>query len=878
VGREAELARATASIGASQHGVGGVLLVGQSGIGKTTLARAALDEMASVGYEVQWLMATAAGPSIPFGAFAPLVPDMGGRPATRPDLFHTMQDVRRAVIARAGGRPLVLAADDADRLDEASATLVFQLVSTGSASLVAATRTGCSVPGAMRDLWKEGLIDRIDLRPLDEANTIELATLFLGGQVDGHLAGVLWDLSGGNPLYLRELIWFGSEAGRIVNERGLWCLDGELSMGPRLTELVQERLTRLTRSELNTLEIVAFAEPLPMSVLAQLAPSSYICSLQRQGLLTVQVSHGDEQVRTWHPVYGEVLREGLPSPRLVELRTDLAAAFEAADRLGPDLLRVVTWRLDAGGEEDPDLLLAASHRAAGRHDWKLTVRLAEAALDSGKADDAALIMADALNHLGRPQDALDVLGDRQGDEDDEITRVALLRAYTLYWGLGRMEEADAVLARAESRVADVSNRTWMAATRAGMLIFRGLPAQAAADLRPLLSRKDLAPEVATSTRTAMALALAWSGHPEEAVSIIDECDGLRGDGPDQARYAVRWSATSRLAAYRMAGRIPEMEKLAQTEYRRALELRNREKQGGAAGSLGWVALARGQLGSAIKYFRESTAVLENSYFPAVRRQSLAGLTEALALVGDAEGAEEALAQVGGDPIESVVWISPRFTVSSAWVAVAKGELTRAVELFLSAAEVARTNGQAAFEILALHSAARLGEAQVADRLAEMATWVEGPLVQAASTFATAIATADGDALDAAAQQWEGLTMWLHAAESFAHASRAHTLAGSPRRAAASAARAQAILDTRDGPRPIAVNLTLATPTLTRREQEVARLAQTGLSSQAIAERLFLSVRTVDSHLARTYHKLGIAGRRQLAAVLDGRPPATSAAS
>ena len=71
----------------------------------------------------------------------------------------------------------------------------------------------------------------------------------------------------------------------------------------------------------------------------------------------------------------------------------------------------------------------------------------------------------------------------------------------------------------------------------------------------------------------------------------------------------------------------------------------------------------------------------------------------------------------------------------------------------------------------------------------------------------------------------------------------------------------------DGPRPLGLTVTLAAPTLTRREREVALLAQTGLSSQAIAERLYLSVRTVDSHLARTYNKLGIAGRRELGAAL-----------
>jgi DNA-binding CsgD family transcriptional regulator len=192
--------------------------------------------------------------------------------------------------------------------------------------------------------------------------------------------------------------------------------------------------------------------------------------------------------------------------------------------------------------------------------------------------------------------------------------------------------------------------------------------------------------------------------------------------------------------------------------------------------------------------------------------------------------------------------------------------------------VARANGQAAFEVVALHSAARLGEGQVADRLVELATSVEGPVVAAAARFASALSAGDGDGLDAAGRTWEGLTMWLYAAESFAQASRAHALAGSPRRAAASAARAQAIVDSCDGPPPLGLTLMLAAPSLTRREQEVARLAESGLSSQAIAERLFLSVRTVDSHLARIYHKLGIAGRHQLAAAMSGRRLAAPAAS
>jgi DNA-binding CsgD family transcriptional regulator len=55
--------------------------------------------------------------------------------------------------------------------------------------------------------------------------------------------------------------------------------------------------------------------------------------------------------------------------------------------------------------------------------------------------------------------------------------------------------------------------------------------------------------------------------------------------------------------------------------------------------------------------------------------------------------------------------------------------------------------------------------------------------------------------------------------------------------------------------------------LTRREREVAKLAATGIPSHAIAEQLFVSVRTVEGHLQNIYGKLGVDGRRGLARVL-----------
>jgi DNA-binding CsgD family transcriptional regulator/streptogramin lyase len=59
--------------------------------------------------------------------------------------------------------------------------------------------------------------------------------------------------------------------------------------------------------------------------------------------------------------------------------------------------------------------------------------------------------------------------------------------------------------------------------------------------------------------------------------------------------------------------------------------------------------------------------------------------------------------------------------------------------------------------------------------------------------------------------------------------------------------------------------------LSRREREVAALVADGLTNRAIAERLFISERTVDGHLEHIREKLGVTSRAQVAAWYVARP-------
>ncbi len=61
--------------------------------------------------------------------------------------------------------------------------------------------------------------------------------------------------------------------------------------------------------------------------------------------------------------------------------------------------------------------------------------------------------------------------------------------------------------------------------------------------------------------------------------------------------------------------------------------------------------------------------------------------------------------------------------------------------------------------------------------------------------------------------------------------------------------------------------------LSPQERQVAQMAATGLSNREIANRLFLSHRTVGVHLYRVFPKLGITSRSELSGALASLEPA-----
>jgi len=174
--------------------------------------------------------------------------------------------------------------------------------------------------------------------------------------------------------------------------------------------------------------------------------------------------------------------------------------------------------------------------------------------------------------------------------------------------------------------------------------------------------------------------------------------------------------------------------------------------------------------------------------------------------------------------------------------------------------------------LGFHDLARLGGSEAAvPRLAELAREVEGDWVRACSDHAAALAVQDAAALRDAARAFEEVGALLFAAEALSEAAAAFRSDGRTSSARVCAARARALLTRCVGARTPALRAMVDFDELTPREREIATLAACGLSNKAIAARLVVSVRTVENQLQRTYRKLGVTRRHELAALLEFDP-------
>src|SRR4051812_4771020 len=190
VGRAEEMARlAEAAGGATGRGL---ILGGTAGIGKSRLLREAVAALDAQRLAMWSATANAATAGLPLGGLSQ------GLPAEQPAAASAAGLLRWAVDAlhdQAAGRPIELAIDDAHLLDPLSATLVYYVARAEHATVLATVRTGEPVSDAIRALWTDDLVERVELGPLTVAETADLLSQVLGGPVDSASVDRLWQLS-----------------------------------------------------------------------------------------------------------------------------------------------------------------------------------------------------------------------------------------------------------------------------------------------------------------------------------------------------------------------------------------------------------------------------------------------------------------------------------------------------------------------------------------------------------------------------------------------------------------------------------------------------------------------------------------------------------
>ena len=861
VGRDGELGSVVAALDAP----GGAVIVGPAGVGKTRLAREAGIVAASRGDAVVTIVCSESGAMMPLGAFSSLLTGSGGGAAL-------LAQARAALERQAGGRRIVLIVDDAHLLDRASAVLVHQLAAGGRATVVATIRSGCPSPDAVVALWKDELCRRLDLGPLTEQATGTLLTAVLGDVVDGRARRALWLATEGNVLFLREVVRSASAEGRLVRQEGIWTLRGALVAPPTVRELLAAKLVGLSVRARIALDAVTLGEPLDTDVVRAVAGVRVLDRIVDLGLAVEEPSRSGTQVRLAHPLLGDVVRDAMSTPHRRRLLGRLAAELARSPAARTDAMRIVVWRIEAGEAVAVESLVSAAKQCV-LLDNGLAERLARLACAGGGSVQGALVLAELLMFTGRGEEATVLLQDASsatGLAVADARELTVKLANVLTFGLGRPLDGLTRLAIAEHEAEqDPAGRCFVRGHMAAIALFGGRMEETIALADAVLADGDASPSDRARVLLAKIPALAAAGAPASAASLAEAAFPVVRAVVADLPYGLGQLGSGLTVAHQWAGSLATADAIAGIGYREGLERDIPLMRAVSALRLGQQALWRGRALTAATYLREAVIVFSDvdaGFAPA----TFDHLGVACALVGERAGADDARRRANDSHRQPMY--AAEHVRCSANVHALLGEQRAGRLLAMEAAEIALSLGQRTYAALCAYDAARFGDAAGGAALLEtLASTVDGALVPMMASGAQALRDDDGGALAKAADELCRLEFVLFAAELYRAAAQCFDGAGLVVRASrASELAAACERDCEGAVTPLTQRRPASAP-LTSREREVAGLAAQGRSDAAIAEVLGVSRRTVQTHLARVYAKLGVAGRRDLAGAFGGAP-------
>lgn len=861
-GRDGELATIRRALsGGSDNS--GVVIVGAAGVGKTRLAREVLRLAERAGDRTNWIVGTESARALPLGAFTAVINDAIDDPAP-----NVRQLINSLVAQQRHGRTLI-GVDDAHLLDGLSAHVVHQLAQSRAARLVVTLRSGVHEPDAITALWKDGLLVRLDLAALsvDAARTMIEASL--GGAVDARSAKRFWKLTGGNALFLRQLVKDQVDAGRMRQISGVWMWDGGVAVSQSISDMVGRQLRELTPEVALVVDALSQCEPLAVDALCDVVDRDALEAAERMRLVTVERSGSDLVARLAHPLFGELRRMTAGEMYLSRIRGRLA------DRLTRDgecdvqaTVRRALLALESDLPPDAEAFLKAARCAMTLLDLELADRFATAAADAGCAE-AAGVRALNLFLLGRSAEAEEVLGRMTTDGASNTHQWSVLRAANLLWMLGRIKDASDVLAELAAGPESTAERFARMAAEACI-------DAASARCEPAVDKATAALESgllsdfdAMVTSVALTMALGALGRTEELTPVAESALD-RAMRSFQASHMRFWFASVYARACRLTGRIDECTAMV----RRVADSANEVPSlayANLASLLGHSELMRGNVRDAVKLLHEALAGIQrHGVTSGLRPSTCFGLAEAHAKLGEGREAGEAIAEARECVPPDFVFMQTTLGIAAGWSLVANGCVTDAIATVRTAALEARERHQPTHELACYQAAAQWGDTSCAAPARRLADELRLPLADAVARHAEALAAADGEELLKAADAYRTIGDRAAAADTAAQAAVAFTRAQHRKRGLYAAAVAKELSDACGGLCTPALRVPASQP-LTGRQREIVEFVAAGLSNREIADRLVMSVRSVEGHIYRACQRVGANSREELAAICRRGP-------
>ncbi|MCC9146139.1 MULTISPECIES: LuxR family transcriptional regulator [unclassified Arthrobacter] len=889
-GRDRELAEITNRL--LEPGLRGVVLLGAEGIGKSSLAELAAERLGSImaPYYV------CGSPVLSRMQYGILSTYLGAATAAE---MESPLAVLRAVrahfqrLAETSGMQTLLVVDNAQHIDEASAHLLSQLAMSGELRLMVISRARAPRIHELLSLARDGLLARIDLGPLPRQAVHEFCVSVLGGPVLQASSTLLSRMSGGNPLYVKELMARARRQKRLMEVNGAWYLTEEPdSLDTSLVDLVKGMLASRSPAERHVLETVALAERLPRSIVSSVSDEEAVRSLVIDGILEI-LPDRDESAHLVQPLHEDIIRSLVPAARSAEIRARIMERYHPGSLQDPGgpaaldaLLRHAEWAMDCGERLAPEDLLAAARAANGMGDAARGQRFASA-VDSlplrraAEVEVAAAYVWQGSYGLARTHlEALAAVADDAGPWDERsLQRGAFTTAMMLRQTNAQSTDVNALAHRwIEVATGLVPKDAASAQTPPGVsagagvltaaaLILDGAYTEACSRLAALAAEEGEPQTIGDAERALLihglyAEVLAACGEVGQALQQAQAATNLLDASAGQLRSYSGFVFVRHALALLHGGRFAQLEQLITRMHngpRHLLTL--------LGGTLGVFEAAleihRGRLHEGLRRLRPAVEALRGRDPESLLPYALGLAGYASTVVGDGTPAAGF-----GTQVHSAGYTGPPHLWLTAQAYAAAAEASQATEgpttgALAGLAAEAREAGLRSTEKDILELCLAVGDLGQVTRLAELTADFEGGEAQALHAYAAAVASGNPDRMVAAAEDAIRAQKYLVAVESIGHAIRFYGNHGNLRRQRALIQQLRRRREELAGVTVSYLSPSLHLVRLTRREHEIVDLLLSGATTKDIAAHFTLSQRTVEGHVYRIYVKLGISRRADL---------------